>query len=367
MKFTVDRATLLNELAYLQGAVEKKQVIQILSYLLIEASPGKLSLRATDLNLTIATECEAEVTQSGAVCLPARKLLEIVKSLPPAEIECKVSKQGQAEIKCAGSRFKLAGLDVADYPELPQFEGAYTEIAGELFARFIPRILHALTQEESRYALQGAKMEISKDRFRLVATDGHRLALAEREGTFVEGLETDVIVPKKALVELAKLSAETDEPVRVGVGENHLFAQLGQRQLISRLLTGAFPDYTRVIPTENPHHLMLDCAVVAPAIRRVALMAEQRSHSVKLDFGEGQLLLTASDDGAGEANDALTVDYCGEAVSIGFNALYLNDFFNAVEEEQVACALKDGQSQALFSVELGAQERFQEVLMPLRF
>lgn len=366
MKFIIDRTTFLNELTYLQSAVEKKQVIPVLSHLLIEASAGKLVLRATDLDVMATTECPAEVPLKGAVCLPARKLWEIVKSLPPAEIHCTVGADQQAELKCAGARFKLAGLKLEDYPEDQPYEGVWSALDGEVFARFIPRILHAICQEESRYALNGAKFEMNQERVRFVATDGHRLALAERQGAFQAAQETDVLIPKKALNELAKLCAEAEELVQVGVSEHRFHAKAGRRQLSARLLSGAFPDYRAVIPTSNEHCLTLKCATVAPAIRRVALMAEDRNRSVVWALEAGQLQLTASDEAGGEAKDLLTVDYQGEEVSIGFNVHYLSDFFNAVEEDQVSFSFKDAVSQALLTVDLGAQDRFEEVIMPLR-
>ena len=366
MKFIIDRTTLLNELTYLQSAIEKRQTIPILSYLLIEASAGKLALRAIDLDLMVTTECPAEVPLKGAICLPARKLWEIVKSLPPAEIHCLVGSDNQAELKCAGARFKLAGLKLEDYPEDHPYEGVWSELDGEMFARFIPRILHAICQEESRYALNGAKFEINRERVRFVATDGHRLALAERAGVFLEALETDVLIPKKALNELAKLCADLEEPVQVGVGEHRFYAKAGRRQVSARLLSGEFPDYHAVIPTNNEHSLTLTCATVAPAIRRVALMAETRSHAITWALDHGQLQLTAQDQAGGEANDSLTVDYAGVPVSIGFNVHFLSDFFNAVEEEEVTFAFKDANSQALLTVNLGAQDRFQEIVMPMR-
>lgn len=366
MKFIIDRTTFLNELTYLQGAVEKRQIIPILSNVLIEAGASKLSMRATDLDLTVTTECLAETPLKGAICLPAKKLWEIVRSLPPAEIHCTVSADNQAEIKCAGVRFKVAGLKQDDFPEWQAYEGVWTEMDGEVFARLIPRVLHAITQEESRYALNGAKLEINRERLRLVATDGHRLALAEREGAFSEGLETDVLIPKKALTELTKLCAEESEPVQVGVSEHRFYAKAGRRQVSTRLLSGTFPNYQAVIPTQNEHSLTLRCATVAPAIRRVALMAETRTRAITWALDNGQLQLTAQDQEGGEANDSLTVDYSGVPVSIGFNVHFLSDFFNAVEEEQVTFAFKDANSQALLTVDLGAQDRFQEVVMPMR-
>jgi DNA polymerase-3 subunit beta len=194
MNINVDRNLFLSELYYLQGVAATKQVIPILSHLLIETGPDRITMRATDLDLTITTECEAGVREAGSICLPARKLMEIVKSLSQAGIEIKANDQFQATITCAPSRFRLNGLGAESFPELQQYSGDFAEVPADIFSRFIPRVLHAVGQEGSRYTLNGAKLEISGERIRMVATDGHRLALVEHEGRFNESL--DVIVPK---------------------------------------------------------------------------------------------------------------------------------------------------------------------------
>ena len=366
MKFIIDRNALYNELTFLQSALEKRNTIPILSHLLIEASAGKLTLRVTDLDLIVTTECPAEVPLKGAICLPARKLWEVVKSLPSAEIHCTVGADHQAELKCAGARFKLAGLERDNYPEDQPYEGIWSELDAEVFARFIPRIMHAICQEDSRYALKGAKFELSQERVRFVATDGHRLALVERQGNFQAAQETNVLIPRKALNELAKLCTEAEAPVQIGRSENCFYAKAGRRQLSTRLLSGDFPDYRAVIPTNHEHRFTLNCATIAPALRRVALMTESRSHAMTWALEKGQLQLTANDKEGGEADDCLTVDYEGAQVAIGFNVQFLSDFFNAVEEDQVSFSFKDAHSQALLTVDLGPQDRFQEVVMPLR-
>ncbi|MGH9838173.1 MAG: DNA polymerase III subunit beta [Blastocatellia bacterium] len=219
MHFKIDRTAFLNELYHLQGVAGAKQVIPILSHLLIETCADGITMRATDLDLTISTECEAIVRGAGSVCLPARKLMEIVKSLAHGEVEIKANDLCQASITSNGSRFKLNGVEAKGFPERKEFQGEYAEISADLFSRFIPRVIHAVGNDESRYALNGAKLEITGERIRMVATDGHRLALVEHDGQFNAVL--NAIVPKKALAELAKLCAGFDGLMRIGRTDNH--------------------------------------------------------------------------------------------------------------------------------------------------
>jgi len=284
MNIKVDRSLFLNELHYLQGVAGTKQIIPVLSHLLIETGAGRITMRATDLDLTITTECEAVVRERGSICLPARKLMEIVKSAPQAEIEIKANDLYQATINCAPSRFKMNGLSADDFPESQEYSGSFAEIPAEIFSRFIPRVIHATGQEGLRYALYGAKLEISNERIRMVATDGHRLALVERERNFNKSVDT--LLPKKTAIELARLCAGSDEMLRIGKADNHIHFHLGKRRIVSRLLTGIYPDYSAVLPKENFNRFTVGRGMITPAIKRVSLMAEDRSRAIKMEIGE---------------------------------------------------------------------------------
>lgn len=365
MHFKIDRTAFLNELYSLQGVAGAKQVIPILSHLLIEARMDRIGMRATDLDLTIATECEALVRQGGSVCLPARKLMEIVKSLEHGEVEIKVNDLNQATITSNGSRFKLNGIEAASFPQRKEFEGEYAEISADLFSRFIPRVIHAVGNNESRYALNGAKLEISGGRIRMVATDGHRLALVERDGQF--GEELDILIPKKTLAELAKLCAGFDGEMQVGKTDNHIHFKLGKREIVSCLLSGQYPDYAKVLPTDNHHRFTVGRDAIHPAVKRVALMADDRSHTIKLEIGEGQMNISSQAAELGEAGETVVIDYAGDAIVAGFNATYLNDLFNAIEENEILFEFKNGESQTQISVQTTHDDRHLAVVMPVRF
>jgi DNA polymerase III subunit beta len=364
MNIKVDRNLLLSELHYLQGVAGTKPIIPALSHLLIETASSRITMRATDLDLMITTECEAGVREPGSICLPARKLMEIVKSAPQAEIEIKANDLYQATINCAPSRFKMNGLSAHDFPESQEYSGPFAEIPAEIFSRFIPRVIHAAGQEGSRYALNGAKLEISNERIRMVATDGHRLALIEHEGSFSGGL--DVILPKRAVIELGKLCAGSDEMLRIGKADYHIHFHLGKRRIVSRLLTGIYPDYSAVLPKENFNRFTVGRGMITPAIKRVSLMAEDRSRAVKMEIGEGEMRISSVCCGIGEAGETIPIAYDGNRITAGFNATYLNDFFHATEgEEEVLFEFKDGKTQAQINVHTADDDRFVEIVMPL--
>ena len=370
MKFTIARNTLLNELAWAQGAADRKVGIPVLSYALVEAQENRLTLHVTDLDLTLTTSCEADVPEAGSVCLPVRRLWEIVKLLPPETVEIKADDEAHTEIKCASARFKMTGLPADHFPELPVFDGVATEVPADLLAHGLPRLMHAICHEDTRYALQGARLEINDERVRCVVTDGSRLALLERTGQPVTNLTATALVPKKALHEIAKLAALSmaeSRPLSLGITEERLICQSGARQLITKLLSGQFPNYEQVIPAANERAFTLDRGLIAAAVRRVGLMADDRAHTLKLVIGQGEVQLIAHDqESGGAAEESLFVHDQGAEFSIGFNAQYLNDFLNAVQEDAVTCAFKDDRTQALFTVTLDEQTKWEEVIMPLR-
>lgn len=218
-------------------------------------------------------------------------------------------------------------------------------------------------QEGSRYTLNGAKLEISNKRIRMVATDGHRLAMVEREGRFNESL--DVLIPKKTLTELDRLCADSDEMLRIGKADNHIHFYIGKRRLISRLLTGIYPDYVAVLPKENFNRFTVDRGMITPAVKRVSLMASDRSRAIKLEIDVGQMRISSECPEIGEAGETIPIDYTGNRITAGFNAAYLNDFFHAIEEEEIQFEFKDGKSQAQIKVHTADQDRCLAVVMPM--
>lgn len=365
MHFTIGKTAFLKELNILQGVVEKKSTIPILSNLLLEVADSELRIMGTDLDVSISTRCEAEIRQEGAICLQAKKLFEIVRSLPEADIEIKRDEKDQVSLVCERSRFKMLGLPKDNFPESKTFDGTFWPISSDIIRAFIGRTIFAITTEESRYALNGAKMELSEKEIRMVATDGHRLSFIKKQSDFGSA-QLNVLVPKKTLTELARLCAEADDTVEIGDGANHIFFRVGKRLLASRTLTGQFPNYELVLPKENNNRVVVESSLVSSAIRRVALMADDRSHAIKFDLGDGQINITSQSAEVGEARESLPVEYSGHSITAGFNAQYLLDFFNVIQDGEVAFEFKDGNSQAQIRPTNDSEYDFRYIVMPMR-
>jgi len=369
MQFSVSKNNLLKELNLLQGIVEKKSTIPILSNVLIEtANDTTISLVATDLDVSLQTECAAESVRSGSIVLQARKLFEIVRNLPDAEINFAKEDNDWVRIVCASSEFRIVGQAKEHFPSTPKADKAGLTIPASVIHSLINRTVFAITQEESRYALNGALLLVADGRLQMVATDGHRLALA---GASVDQSldQTDqlrVIIPKKALIELAKLTAGAEEDLDIARDENHLYFEVRNRHLTSRMLAGQFPNYELVLPKNNDKTIALNVDKIAQAIRRAALMADERSHGVKVELSAGKLSITSQSADVGEAKEVIPLDYSGDNLSIGFNAQYLLDFLSVVGTDEVMLEFKDEQSPALMRPSGDGQSEYKYVVMPMR-
>jgi len=325
-----------------------------------------VSLIATDLDVSLQTECSADVTQPGAIVLQARKLFDIVRNLPDAEINFVREDNDWARIICGAAEFKIVGQAKEHFPSTPILKQTGLAIPASAVHDLIARTIFAITQEESRYALNGALVLISGDKLQMVATDGHRLALATCALETSASEEQKVIIPKKALNELLKLTAGAEGTINFDKDENHLYFKLGQRQLTSRMLAGQFPNYELVLPKNNDKMIPLNTEKIAQAIRRASLMADERSHGVKFELNTGKLNITSQSADVGEAKEVIPVDYNGETVNIGFNANYLSEFLGVVGTDEVMLELKDEQSPALMRPSGDGQYDYRYVIMPMR-
>jgi DNA polymerase-3 subunit beta len=370
MRFSLSKNSLLRELNLLQGVVEKKNTIPILSNVLIETLGESLvSLIATDLDVSLQTECNADVTQPGAIVLQARKLFDIVRNLPDSEITFVKEDNDWARISCGAAEFKIVGQAKEHFPSTPVLKQTGLAIPATAIHDLIARTIFAITQEESRYALNGALVLINGNKLQMVATDGHRLALAIctlETPASDDQEEQRVIIPKKALNELLKLTAGAEGTLDFDKDENHLYFKLGQRQLTSRMLAGQFPNYELVLPKNNDKMIPLNTEKIAQAIRRASLMADERSHGVKFDLNKGKLNITSQSADVGEAKEVIPIDYTGESVNIGFNANYLLEFLGVVGTDEVVLELKDEQSPALMRPSGDGQYDYRYVIMPMR-
>jgi len=370
MRFTVNRNVLLKELIPLQEVAEKKGSIPVLSTILLECDTKGLSLAATDLDVYLRTSCEAAVHQPGSAVLSAKKLLEIIKLLAGEEIDFTSEPNDWVRITCDSSDFRLAGQAKEHFPQIPAPPASHTiTVPAEILHGLIAKTAFAITTEESRYALQGSLFTVEGSTLRMVATDGHRLSLMESVLEETQAASIKVVIPRKTLTTLLKLSTVekkgTPLPVGLSVGENHIFATIGNRQLASRMLAGQFPNYELVIPKNSDKRITLKTDQFARALKRAALMADERSHGVKLHFENNSLSISSETADAGSAREPITIDYRGEALSVGFNAHYVLEFLDCAGAEEISLELKDEQSPALLRP-VGESSGHKYVAMPMR-
>jgi DNA polymerase III subunit beta len=371
MEITVSKFELLRELTATQGVVERKTTIPILSNYLFEASADKLSLTATDLDLSLRTSCNAKVKKEGSCTIPARKLHDYVKLLPDADITIKLLENHWVSIRCGRSNTKMVGMARSNFPSLPQFPTAgVVKIPANVLRSMIAKTTFAIANEESRYTLNGALMVLKPESITMVATDGHRLAHIERGGEKFEGIsgEMKTLVPKKAMDEIKSLLDSTDdvETIDFAKDESTLYFRIGPRLLTSRQLTGQFPNYEAVLPKDNSKSISVNCDDLSAAIQRVAQFADERSRAVRMKMEKGELKLSASSTETGESEDSIETNYNGDTITIGFNAQYLLDFLKAAGTGEVRMEFKDAQSAGQLRPAEGDDYKYRYIVMPMR-
>ena len=371
MELVVRKTDLLRELQLFQGIVERKNTIPILANVLLEAKGEEVKLLATDLEVGLRSRCAASVAKGGSLTLPAKKLYEIVKALPETDVRIEEDKNG---VKVAADRFdsRMQTLPREDFPSLPEASGAISaSLPRDVVKQMVSKTQFAITGEDTRYFLNGALFILRPDSMSLVATDGHRLALVtvpRAAGSKVDkdGDDVRVILPRKTLLELGRLLGEGEGDIQYERGENHLFFDIGGRLLISRMIDGQFPAFERVIPKSNDKRVEFDRDRLTSAVRRVALLSNERSRAVKFQIDKGKVEIASSSPEFGEAKEVVVVDYNGAPVTICFNAQYVIDFLGAVETDSVALDFKDEMSQAVLSPVGAEGYSYTYVIMPMR-
>jgi len=371
MEFTVNKADLVRELSLSQGVVEKKTTIPILSNVLLEAVGERVILTATDLELGIRCSCPARVKKEGAGTVPARKLLDFVRLLPDGDVNMKFLENHWASITAGRSRTRIAGMSRDSFPELPQMPEKTAEIPVQTLASMIARTYFAISMEESRFTLNGALLLMRPEGLTMVATDGHRLAFVQANSSQSGQVDQQfrALVPKKAMAELVKLSddAGPDGKAMFAGDDNHLFFQVGHRLLITRKLTGNFPDYERVLPKDHQLSAKLQKDEIRSAIERVAQFADERSRAIRVQFTNGEVRVFSSSVEMGESEESVTSEYQGPDLEIGFNAQYLLDFLRAISQDQVSFELKDQKSAGeMRPAGEGIADQYRYVVMPMR-
>jgi DNA polymerase-3 subunit beta len=369
MEFTVKKFDLLQELTLIQGVVERKTTIPILANVLLTASDDQLRIVATDLEIGLKSECAAKVSSTGTLTLPAKRLFEIVRALPDKEIRFRQGDGQWMSVTCGTSRFRIAGLPKEDFPKLPDPSGASLAIPGDVLAQLIAQTIFAISAEDSKYTFSGALLLLKPGTVTMVATDGHRLAYVEkRDVEGAEWQEMKVLIPRKAMAELQRMLTEGAEGQSVAFSrdDSHLFFGLSERLLVSRVLTGQFPNWEAVLPRNNERSFSIGRDEVAAAVRRVAILADERSKTVRFALAKDVLEITASHSDLGQADETLAIDYDQEEFQIGFNHQYLLDFLSTTPETQVAFDFKDGESAAQLRGLPGEVFLSRYIVMPMR-
>jgi DNA polymerase-3 subunit beta len=370
MDFFVEKSDLLKELNFVRSAVERRNTIPVLSHLLLEAEGFELKISATDSEIGARTVCPAKVRAKGTAVIPALRFLDIVRSAPGGEIRCRALENNWVQITYQRSSFKVVGLKKDDFPKLPDVPKPMTKLEAQLLADFVQKTSFAMSAEESRFVLNGSLLKLHPDGVTMVATDGHRLALAERKHQLPDlKQEVAVLVPRKALLSVRKLADEHEErtSIEISQDDSHVFFALGSRLLTARLLTGQFPNYETVLPKENGNVAELNREALEGVVQRVSLLADDRVHGIRLALGKNRLEVSASSSEYGEAKEVVEAQYEHEGVQIGFNAEYLLEFLGAVgATTSIRVQVKDAESAAQFRPSGNNQVEYTYVLMPLR-
>jgi DNA polymerase III subunit beta len=365
MNIVINREDLLHPLQQVIGAVERKQTLPILGNVLFQTNKGNLSLTATDLEIELITHLDIPVTEDILTTLPARKLLDICKALPDkSDIKFNIE-DNQVTLTSARSRFILSSLPGKDFPATEDIEPQITfDIPQKNLKLLIDKTAFAMAQQDVRYYLNGLLMELSKDFLRLVATDGHRLALSEYESENNISVDKQIIIPRKGILELARLLSNTDEIAEVNISNNHIRVETKQFTFTSKLIDGKFPDYNRVIPLDGNKTLTVDRELLKQSLHRISILSNEKYRGIRLTLGENNLSIQANNPDREEAEEEITVDFNEATLEIGFNVTYLLDVLSVLDSEKVLIKLKDSNSSCVITTP--DSEQFRYVVMPMR-
>ena len=359
------RDELLAPLSAVSGIIERRHTLPILSNVLIERSGDALGFLATDIEIQIAARSAIPAGgETRAVTVGARKLLDILRALPDGEVTLQ-QQDKRLQVKAGKSRFALQTLAAEDFPRLakPAGEAAKFKLEQKALRRLLALVQYAMAQQDIRYYLNGLLMVVEEGSLKLVATDGHRLAYAALK-LGGELPRQEVIVPRKTVLELTKLLADSDDPVNIELSGTQAAFSFGAIELVSKLIDGKFPDYTRVIPTGHKNKLQAGREPLRQALQRAAILSNEKFRGVRWVVGDGSLKIVSSNAEQEEAHEELEVDYKGDALDIGFNVNYLLDVLNNVGGEGIECAFGDAASSALITY--GSEKDFKYVVMPMR-
>lgn len=365
MQIQLEREQLLKPVNAVAGVVERRQTLPILSYLLVRAADGKVSFTGTDLEVEMVMTVEGHVEKPGEATVPARKLFDICRALPEG-VTVSLAKQGEKVVLKAGkSRFTLSTLPSADFPRVEP--GSFKEavvISSQQLKRLFERTAFCMAQQDVRYYLNGLYLESEGKHLRAVATDGHRMAVADTECQSQTTEALQVIIPRKAVQEMGRFLSDTEDSIRLEISSNHLRLAVGDAMFTSKLIDGKFPDYTKVIPNNQSKLVRLDRQAFREALSRVAILANEKYRGIRLNLEEGCLKVSAHNPEQEEAVDELETSYSGEPLEIGFNVNYLVEASGAIESAEIILGLNDPNSSCTLRAPDGGSAQY--IVMPMR-
>lgn len=369
MEIKISKGDLLKGLSLVQGIVERKTTMPILANVLLEAKARGLTITATDLEVGVTSTIAAEVVKDGKAAVHARGLYDIVKELSDEMVSLSVGENQWVEIVCGRARFKIVGLSPEEFPALPKKgEGVSIKLEGEIIKEMIEKTAFAMSSDETRFNLNGVYLEQAKeqdsDLLRMVATDGHRLSIIDREVKGKWKLPKGVIIPRKGVFELRRLVENAEGPIDISIDEKHVVASNKGTTLIVRLIDGQFPPYKQVLPSQTKRTISVDRQVILQVLKRVSILSADRSRGVKFAFSPKNLELSTSNPDFGEAREELPINYKGEKFEIGFNARYFIDVLNVIADEQAQLQMGDDTTPCVLKSE--KDRGFTHIVMPMR-
>ena len=374
MDFEIDKREFLKGLGLMQSVAGRRTTLPILSHILLEGEKNSLCLTGTDLETGIREELTAKIHQEGKASVSAKKIFEIVKELPEEIIHIKKKENQWITIQCGKSVFNLAGLDPEEFPSLPTYsDESFSQVSTHLMKEMIEKTVFAASNEESRYHLNGILISQNKkgekEILRMVATDGHRLSLLDRESQMIRGIEKGIIIPKKGVLEIKKIMGDRDgaEEMRVYFDQTHGFFKMGKSLMVIRLIDGEFPEYEQVIPKGNDKRVLMEKEKMYASLRRVSTMASERVEGIKFLVKKNFVELSSYHQDFGDAKEEVEVSYEGPSLEIGFNARYLMEALSVMDMEDVVMELKDEGSPGILKPQSVTEPSNQLcIIMPMR-
>lgn len=371
MEFRIDKDVFLKALQRIQGIVEKRNTMPILSNVLIEAGTDKIELTATDLEVGMKSSYPAKVAKEGKITISAKKIYEIIKELPDMEIHVVTKENDWVEIHCGKSHFNIVGLSPTEFPYFPKInDDNFIRLTSSILNGMIEKTIFAICHDETKYNLNGIfiKMHEEEERkvLKMVATDGHRLAITEHEVSAEKTpeLAKGVIFPKKGIYELKKMTEEGETEIILGFMDNSAVIRKGDTTVVMRLVEGDFPDYTRVVPEHNDKQIIINREDFLHSLKRMAILSSEKYKGIKLDVTSGMIEISSSNPEVGEAREEVEISYTGDNVTIRFNAKYLIEVLLVLDEKEVELRIKDDLSPAVMKpLDMNG---FLSVIMPMR-